>query len=115
MNEYLFLCVHFANRFAPYLPAHLSWEDLYQEGVIGLMRARESFCEGKGCSFKTWAGIKVRSAVLDMIRGNQKEKSTGSRRKKKAKVVASGDTSEENRVSRRSSYFIGNNADCFYW
>lgn len=50
------------------LPASVMVEDLVQSGMIGLIEAASSFDPGKGASFETFAGIRIRGAMLDEVR-----------------------------------------------
>lgn len=43
-------------------------DDLIQSGMIGLLEAAKNFDAGKGASFETFAGIRIRGAMLDEIR-----------------------------------------------
>jgi RNA polymerase sigma factor for flagellar operon FliA len=43
-------------------------DDLIQSGMIGLLEASNNFDHGKGASFETFAGIRIRGAMLDEIR-----------------------------------------------
>ncbi len=45
-------------------------DDLIQSGMIGLIEAAKKFDENQGASFETYAGIRVRGAMLDEIRKN---------------------------------------------
>jgi RNA polymerase sigma factor for flagellar operon FliA len=50
------------------LPASVQVDDLIQSGMIGLFEAANNFDAGKGASFETFAGIRIRGAMLDEIR-----------------------------------------------
>ena len=50
------------------LPASVQLDDLIQSGMIGLIEAGKKFDGGKGASFETYAGIRIRGAMLDEIR-----------------------------------------------
>ena len=50
------------------LPASVSVEDLYQAGLIGLLDAIKRFDATKGASFETYAGIRIRGAMVDEVR-----------------------------------------------
>lgn len=43
-------------------------EDVINEGVIALMDAIENFSPDKGAKFETYAGIKIRGAIIDFLR-----------------------------------------------
>lgn len=50
------------------LPASVIVDDLIQAGMIGLLEAARNFDGSKGASFETFAGIRIRGAMLDEIR-----------------------------------------------
>lgn len=50
------------------LPASVLVDDLIQAGMIGLLEAAKNFDGAKGASFETFAGIRIRGAMLDEIR-----------------------------------------------
>jgi RNA polymerase sigma factor for flagellar operon FliA len=50
------------------LPASVLVDDLIQSGMIGLLEAANNFDNSKGASFETFAGIRIRGAMLDEIR-----------------------------------------------
>jgi len=60
------IACHLINR----LPASVQLEDLIQAGMIGLLEASRNYDEGQGASFETYAGIRIRGAMLDEIRKN---------------------------------------------
>ena len=50
------------------MPANVLVDDLIQSGMIGLLEAARNFRLGHGASFETYAGIRIRGAMLDEIR-----------------------------------------------
>jgi RNA polymerase sigma factor for flagellar operon FliA len=50
------------------LPAHIDVDDLIQAGMIGLLNAAQNFTPTKGANFETYAGIRIRGAMLDEAR-----------------------------------------------
>ena len=50
------------------LPANVLVDDLVQSGMIGLLEAARNFDGGKGASLETFAGIRIRGAMLDEMR-----------------------------------------------
>ncbi|MFP2770586.1 RNA polymerase sigma factor FliA [Oceanisphaera sp. KMM 10153] len=50
------------------LPDSVLLDDLIQSGMVGLLEAARNFDAGKGASFETFAGIRIRGAMLDEIR-----------------------------------------------
>ena len=60
------IAYHLINR----LPASVQLEDLIQAGMIGLLEASRNYDETQGASFETYAGIRIRGAMLDELRRN---------------------------------------------
>lgn len=52
------------------LPPSVQADDLIQAGMIGLLEAARNYDSKQGASFETYAGIRVRGAMLDEIRKN---------------------------------------------
>lgn len=50
------------------MPAGVQVEDLIQAGVIGLLEAAHHYDATQGASFETYAGIRIRGAMLDEVR-----------------------------------------------
>jgi RNA polymerase sigma factor for flagellar operon FliA len=50
------------------LPASVQVDDLIQAGMIGLLEAGKNYDKTQGASFETYAGIRIRGAMLDEIR-----------------------------------------------
>jgi RNA polymerase sigma factor for flagellar operon FliA len=50
------------------LPASVQVDDLIQAGMIGLLEASRKYDSSKGASFETFAGIRIRGAMLDEVR-----------------------------------------------
>jgi RNA polymerase sigma factor for flagellar operon FliA len=50
------------------LPSNVQIEDLIQAGMIGLMEAVRNYDADQGASFETYAGIRIRGAMLDEVR-----------------------------------------------
>ena len=50
------------------LPPSVQADDLIQAGMIGLIEASRNFDSEQGASFETYAGIRIRGAMLDEIR-----------------------------------------------
>lgn len=52
------------------LPHTVDVDDLIQTGMIGLLDAAQHYDSTQGASFETYAGIRIRGAMLDEIRRN---------------------------------------------
>ena len=50
------------------LPDTVLVDDLIQSGMVGLLEAAKNFNPTQGASFETYAGIRIRGAMLDEIR-----------------------------------------------
>lgn len=57
-----------ALRLASRLPPHISVDDLFSAGVIGLMDAIDKFNPSQQVQFRTYARIRIKGAMLDEIR-----------------------------------------------
>lgn len=70
VEAHLPLVKHIAACMARRLPHRIELDDLIQDGVVGLLQAAQRFTEGHGASFATFAGHRVRGAMLDRIRSS---------------------------------------------
>lgn len=50
------------------LPSNVQVDDLIQAGLIALLEAARGYDAGKGASFETFAGIRIRGAMIDEVR-----------------------------------------------
>lgn len=66
--EYVPLVKNIVGRMAMRLPDHISKDVLINAGVIGLMSAIERFDKARNIRFETYAGFRIRGAVLDELR-----------------------------------------------
>lgn len=57
-----------AHHLAARLPSTVDINDLMQSGMVGLLEAAGNFDASRGASFETYAGIRIRGAMLDDIR-----------------------------------------------
>lgn len=57
-----------AHHLAARLPSSVEVDDLIQAGVIGLIEAARHYSGDRGASFETYAGIRIRGAMLDELR-----------------------------------------------
>lgn len=58
------IAYHLSNR----LPPSVQVDDLIQAGMLGLLEAMKHFDSSQGASFETYAGIRIRGAMLDEVR-----------------------------------------------
>lgn len=79
------------------MPPHVEVEDLIQAGMIGLINAAQNYSPTKGANFETYAGIRIRGAMLDEARkANWTPRSTV----RQAKQVSQAMREVENRKGR---------------
>ena len=50
------------------MPPNVEVDDLIQAGMIGLLDAARHYTASKGANFETYAGIRIRGAMLDEVR-----------------------------------------------
>ncbi len=81
------------------LPSHIEVEDLIQAGMIGLLNAAQNYSPNKGANFETYAGIRIRGAMLDEARkANWTPRSTF----RNARQVSQAIRAIENRAGREA-------------
>jgi RNA polymerase sigma factor for flagellar operon FliA len=68
ISQHTVLVKRIAYHLLARLPASVQVDDLIQSGMIGLLEASNNFDHSKGASFETFAGIRIRGAMLDEIR-----------------------------------------------
>jgi RNA polymerase sigma factor for flagellar operon FliA len=68
MVEHLPIVRFIARRIHDRLPPHMSIEDLYSAGVLGLLDAFRRFDPSKKVLFRTYAQFRIRGAILDSLR-----------------------------------------------
>ncbi len=70
VQEYAPLVKRIANHLRGRLPDGVNQDDLIQVGLIALLEAARRYSPAKGASFETYAGIRVRGAMLDEVRSS---------------------------------------------
>lgn len=68
IREHMTLVNRIAHHLAARLPANVEVDDLIQTGILGLLDAAKNYNSSKGASFDTYAGIRIRGAILDELR-----------------------------------------------
>jgi RNA polymerase sigma factor FliA len=66
--EYAYLVKFIAHRLAVNLPSSVDRNDLTSAGILGLIKAVETFEPERGVKFETYAAHKIRGAILDELR-----------------------------------------------
>ena len=68
VNEHAGLVKRIAYHLMNRLPPNVQSDDLIQAGMLGLLEASKNYDPTQGASFETYAGIRIRGAMLDEIR-----------------------------------------------
>ena len=68
--EYLPLVRHIVNKIAGQVRSNIDIDDLISAGTLGLVQAARSFDPTREASFKTYAYIRIRGAILDEFRSS---------------------------------------------
>lgn len=97
--RYTPLVKRIAHQLAGRLPPSVLVDDLVQAGMIGLLEATRQYDATQGASFRTYAAIRIRGAMLDEIRRLDWTPRSVHR---KAREVASATSAIERRVGRQA-------------
>lgn len=68
IERYGHLVKRIAHHLLARLPESVQLDDLLQAGMLGLLEALGKYDADKGASFETYAGIRIRGAMLDEMR-----------------------------------------------
>lgn len=68
VEDYAFLVKRIAHHMMARMPSFVQVDDLIQAGMIGLLEAAQKYDGDKGASFETYAGIRIRGAIIDEMR-----------------------------------------------
>ena len=68
ITQHVDLVKRIAQHLIARLPSTVDIDDLMQSGMVGLLEAAGNFDPTRGASFETYAGIRIRGAMLDDIR-----------------------------------------------
>jgi RNA polymerase sigma factor for flagellar operon FliA len=68
VQQHMDLVRRIAHHLVGRLPASVHIEDLVQAGAMGLLEAARQYDASHGASFETYAGIRIRGAMLDEVR-----------------------------------------------
>ncbi len=120
IEKYAPLIKYIALRMALRLPPHISVDDLFNVGAIGLLDALDKFDPNKKVQFRTYAEIRIKGAMLDELRSldwvsrsvRQKaariEKAYQALEKKKGDSVEDEEVAEEMGISLEEYYKLLN-------
>lgn len=70
VQRFVPLVKRIAHQLMARLPASVQFDDLFQNGMLGLLDALERFEEGMGAQFETYATQRIKGAMLDGLREN---------------------------------------------
>ena len=68
VEKYGYLVNRIAHHLLVRLPSSVQLDDLYQAGMLGLLESIAKYDPARGASFETYAGIRIRGAMLDEVR-----------------------------------------------
>jgi RNA polymerase sigma factor for flagellar operon FliA len=68
IEDYAPLVKRIAYHMMMRMPASVQVDDLIQAGMIGLIEASQKYDAARGASFETYAGIRIRGAIVDVMR-----------------------------------------------
>lgn len=68
VEDHATLVKRIAHHMMVRMPASVQVEDLIQAGMIGLLEASKKYDASRGASFETYAGIRIRGAIVDEMR-----------------------------------------------
>lgn len=68
VEDYAYLVKRIAYHMVARMPASVQVDDLIQAGMIGLLEAAQKYQDDKGAGFETYAGIRIRGAIVDEMR-----------------------------------------------
>ncbi len=97
VEKYAPLVKRIAYHLISRLPPSVQPDDLIQAGMIGLLEAAKNYDSQQGASFETYAGIRIRGAMLDEIRRSDWAPRSVH---KKARVLAEAVRNIENQTGR---------------
>jgi RNA polymerase sigma factor for flagellar operon FliA len=97
VTKYAPLVKRIAYHLISRLPPSVLPDDLIQAGMIGLLEAARNYDSTQGASFETYAGIRIRGAMLDEIRRSDWAPRSVH---KKARMVAEAVRNIENQTGR---------------
>ena len=98
IEDYAYLVKRIAHHMMARMPSSVQVEDLIQAGMVGLLEALQKYDGSKGASFETYAGIRIRGAIVDeMRRGDWAPRSVhrNSRRVSEAIAAVEARTSQD--------------------
>ncbi len=98
--EYLTLVQKVVLKMASFLPPHISRDDLYGYGILGLLEAVERYDVDLGIPFPAYAQKRIKGAIIDALR---KEDWVPTSLRKKAKIVEEAYFTLESELGRSAT------------
>ena len=68
LRQYGWLVHNIAASLARRMPPNVEFDDLKSAGIVGLLDAAQRFDAGKGGSFRAYADLRIRGAIMDELR-----------------------------------------------
>lgn len=97
VSKHISLVKQIAYHLIHRLPPTVQVDDLMQAGIVGLITAAQHYQTDQGASFETYAGIRIRGAMLDEVRRNDWTPRSVYR---KARKLSAAIQTVENRLKR---------------
>ena len=103
------IAYHLAGR----LPPSVEVDDLIQAGMLGLLEAAAHYSADRGASFETFAGIRIRGAMIDALRKlDWAPRSVHRRAREVAAAIreieaASGEEAKDTQIAGRMGISLG--------
>lgn len=116
IEDFAFLVKRIAHHIMARMPSSVQIDDLIQSGMIGLIEAAKKYDHSKGASFETYAGIRIRGAIVDeMRRGDWAPRSVhkNNRRINEAVKEIEARTGRDAKDTEIADY-IGEDIDTYY-
>jgi len=99
IKKYLPFVKNIAFKILRELPDHVILDDLIQDGCLGLLDALKGHDPSRGASFKTYARIRIRGAILDGLRRSDTQLRSV---RKKAKDIKKAESTVEKTKKRKA-------------
>ncbi len=102
IQRYQPLIKYAVGRLAPKLPVTMDREDLLSYGLIGLLDAFARFDAGRGVKFETYAITRIRGAIIDALRSQDRLSRTSRQNARRIEQVLCGLTNGLGRLPTRA-------------
>ena len=102
IQEFVPLIKYVVRKLSPRLPAAFDHEDLISYGLIGLIDAWDRFDAGRGVKFETYAVTRIRGAIIDAIRGQDRLSRTSRQHARRIDQATCSLTNQLGRMPSRS-------------